>query len=74
MACQYNAKFAFDNQNSGLYEEVTAPLRKLIKKDAEYKLTDIEEESYVKLMEIISKPATLQAFHKGRKINLVSDA
>ena len=74
MACQYNAKFAFDNQSSGSYEEVTAPLRKLLKKDAEYKWTDIEEESYVKLMEIISDPATLQAFRKDRKINLVSDA
>ena len=44
MACQYNAKFAFDNMNMGSYEEVTAPLRKLLKKDAEFKWTNVEEE------------------------------
>ena len=71
MACQYNAKFAFDNQSLVSYEEVTAPLRKLLEKDTEYKWTDIEEESYVKLMEIIRDPDTLQAFRKDRKINLV---
>ena len=43
----------------GSYEEVTAPLRKLLKKDAEFKWTNMEEEAYVKLMEIISDPATL---------------
>ena len=74
MACQYNAKFAFDNKNMGSYEEVTAPLRKLLKKDAEFKWTNVEEEAYVKLMETISDPATLQPFHKERKTNFVADA
>ena len=32
MACQYNAKFAFDSQGLGSYEEVTKPLRNLLKK------------------------------------------
>ena len=74
MACQYNAKFAFDNKNMGSYEDVTAPLRKLLKKGAEFKWTDTEEEAYAKLMETISDPATLQPFHKERNTNFVSDA
>ena len=74
MACQYNAKFSFDNQSLGSYEEVTAPLRKMLRKDAEFKWTNTEEEAYVKLMETISDPATLQPFDKERKINVVSDA
>ena len=63
MACQYNAKFAFDNNDLGSYEEVTSPLRKLLKKNAEFEWSDAEEEAYCKLMEILSDPATLQPFH-----------
>ena len=74
MACQYNAKFAFDNKNQGSYEEVTSPLRKLLKKNAEFEWSDAEEESYCKLMDILSDPATLQPFHKDRRIHVVSDA
>jgi len=38
MACQYNAKFTFDNSLNLSYEEVTAPLRKLLKKGQKFTL------------------------------------
>ena len=50
MACQYNAKFAFDNGNLGSYEDVTLPLRKMLKKDAEFIWNNETEEAYTKLV------------------------
>ena len=74
MACQYNAKFAFDNGSLGSYEDVTLPLRKLLRKDAVFDWDNEVEEAYTKLMEIISNPSTLQAFDKERETHVVADA
>ena len=74
MACQYNAKFAFDNGELGSYEEVTLPLRRLLRKDAVFCWNNEVEEAYSKLMDIISNPSTLQAFNKDRETHLVADA
>ena len=74
MACQYNAKFAFDNGDLGSYEDVTLPLRKMLKKDAIFVWNSETEEAYRKLVETISNPSTLQAFDKARETHLVADA
>jgi hypothetical protein len=74
MACQYNAKFAFDNGYLGSYEDVTRPLRKLLKKDAVFCWNNKIEEAYTKLVEIISNPSTLQAFDKACETHLAADA
>ena len=74
MACQYNAKFAFDNGNLGSYEDITLPLRKMLKKDAVYVWDDTTEEAYRNLVEILCNPSTLQAFDKSRETHIVADA
>jgi hypothetical protein len=74
MACQYNAKFAFDNGNLGPYEDITLPLRKLLKKDAVFRWNQEEENAYCKLITTISDPSTLQPFHKERETHIVADA
>ena len=74
MACQYNAKFAFDNDNLGSYEEITRPLRMLLKKGATFYWDDELEEAYTKLIDVISDPSTLQAFCKDRETHIATDA
>ena len=74
MACQYNAKFAFDNGNLGSYEEITRPLRKLMRKDAMFRWDSEMEDAYMKLIDVISDPSTLQAFSKARDTHLATDA
>ena len=36
-AATYNAKYGFDHHEDLTYEEVTAPLRQLLEKDATYR-------------------------------------
>ena len=61
MACQYNAKFAFDNPKiQQSYEEITAPLRKLLRKNARFHWGKEEEASYQKLMNVITAETTLR--------------
>ena len=67
MACQYNAKFTFDSAEGITYEETTAPLRRLLKKDVKFHWDEKEDKSYVTLMKIMNDPATLQPFHIDRK-------
>ena len=44
MACQYNAKFAFDGPSvPESYEQITMPLRELFKKDAKFEWTKNEK-------------------------------
>ena len=74
-ACQYNAKFIFDSdETSESYEEVTQPLRELLRKDAKFAWTADREEAYVKLMKIMSSPATLRPFDKLLPAIHVADA
>lgn len=74
MACQYNAKFAFDNQELGSYEEVTKPLRLMLKKDSVFKWGNLEESSYQKLIATINDPATLQPYNPGWVTHFMADA
>ena len=51
MACQYNAKFIFDHPAvKDSYEEITAPLRKILRKDARFQWGKDQEEAYIKLL------------------------
>ena len=74
MACQYNAKFTFDNAEGITYEETTAPLRRLLKKDVRFHWDEKEDKVYVTLMKIMNDPATLQPFHIDRKTHVMADS
>ena len=73
MACQYNAKFTFDNSLNLSYEEVTAPVRQLLKKGQRFTWAPGQERSYQQLIEILNDPATLQSYKPKRKIHVVAD-
>ena len=75
MACQFNAKFLFDHPDiPESYEEITLPLRNILKKDNNFSWSDEEENSYKKLVEIMKSPATLRPFSHNLKTHLVADA
>lgn len=75
MACQYNAKFAFDNPAiESSYEEITAPLRKLLRKNARFQWESEQESSYEKLMNIMTAETTLRPYDIDRKTHYVADA
>jgi hypothetical protein len=61
-------------RNLGSYEDITLPLRKMLKKDAVFLWDDTAEESYMNLMDILCNPSTLQAFDKTRETHIVADA
>ena len=73
MACQYNAKFVFDNTLNLSYEEVTAPLRRLLKKDEKFCWGAAEEKAYCQLLQILEDPSTLQPYDPTAKTHLVVD-
>ena len=75
MACQYNAKFLFDHPNvKESYEEITAPLRSLLKNSSKFSWETHQEEAYRKLLEIIKSPASLQPFDIKKPTWFVADA
>jgi hypothetical protein len=75
MACQYNAKFLFDSpQVTETYEEVTAPLRALLKKDAKFAWGPDEEGAYQKLLTLMESPATLRPYDPHRPTHFVADS
>ena len=74
MACQYNAKFAFDNHDLGSYEEVTKPLRLMLKKDSVFRWGKQEENSYRKLIAIINNPSTLQPYNPELATHFMADS
>ena len=73
MACQYNAKFTFDNSLNLSYEEVTAPLRQLLKKGQKFTWGTEQEQAYQQLMTILNDPATLQSYDPHRKTHIITD-
>ena len=74
-ACQYNAKFLFDSgEINESYEDVTKPLRELLHKDAKFIWDPQREKAYVKLMKIMSSPATLRPFDINKPTMHVADA
>ena len=75
MACQYNAKFLFDSPGiEESYEEVTAPLRALLKKDTKFLWKSEQEEAYQKLLMLMESPATLRPFKIGSPTHYVADS
>ena len=74
-AAAYNAKIAYDHQEakSYEYEEVTAPLRELLMKEATFSWDDRREESFLKLM-MMNDKSILTPFIIGRPTQLVTDA
>ena len=74
MACQFNAKFSFDSTPGNSYEDITFPLRQLLKKDAKFKWDKEEEEAYRKLIDKMNDPATLQAFNINRQTHVAADS
>ena len=74
MACQYNAKFFMENIADKSYEDITDPLRKLLKKGVKFSWDDAEESSYQNLMNAMNNPATLQPYDPSRTTHIVADS
>ena len=75
MACQYNAKFLFDSPTvSETYEEITAPLRALLKKDVKIVWQAAEDEAYQKLLSLMESPATLRPYNPAWHTHFVADS
>ena len=75
MACQYNAKFTFDTPKvTKTYEEITAPLRTLLKKNVRFQWGNKEEQSYQNLMNIMTSETTLRPYNTKRKTHFIADA
>ena len=75
MACQYNAKFSFDNPTATeSYEEITAPLRALLKKNTRFHWNNREEQSYQKLMNTMTSETTLRPYDINMKTHFIADA
>jgi len=72
-AAAYNAKFAFDHQEEESYEEVTAPLRELLVKDARFVWDKERENSFQTLLRMMNDRTILVPFQPGRKTHLVTD-
>ena len=73
-AAAYNAKFAFDHKGTESYEEVTAPLREMLLKDAVFSWDKRREDSFKKLLNMLNDKSLLTPFKLGRKTHLVTDA
>ena len=73
-AAAYNAKFAYDHTEDVSYEEVTAPLRELLKKGVRFSWDRRREKCFQQLMGMLNDRAILTPFIMGRKTHLVSDA
>ena len=75
MACQYNAKFAFDNPGiPESYEEITAPLRQLLRRNSRFRWDNEEEAAYQKLMNVMTAATTLRPYNVERTTHFVADA
>ena len=73
-ACSYNAKFAFDHRQPQTYQEITAPLRELMEKEAKFVWTDRRESSYQALIAILSDKTALRPFRPDLPTHFISDA
>lgn len=73
-AAAYNARFAFDHKEDQTYEEATAPLRELMGKDSRFSWNSTREQSYQKLMRMMSSDTTLRPYCPHKTTHFVSDA
>ena len=73
-AAAYNAKYGFDHLENKSYEEVTAPLRRLLIKDAICRWDDESESSFQTLLRMMNSRTYLAPHDPKRKTHLVTDA
>ena len=73
-AAAYNTKYGFDRLETRSYEEVTAPLRRLLIKDATYKWDKECETSFQTLLRMMNSRTYLAPHDPKRKMHLVMDA
>ena len=73
-AAAYNAKFAFDHNEDQTYEEVTAPLRELLVKNARFSWNEFRQASYEKLVRMMNDKTVLAPFDPKKTIHIVGDA
>ena len=73
-AVAYNAKYGFDHKEDQSYEEVTAPLRKLLIKDAVFKWDEECDYSFQTLIRMMDSRTYLAPYDRTKKTHLVTDA
>ena len=73
-AAAYNAKYGFNHKEDKSYEEVTAPLRKLLAKDAVLRWDEESEASFQTLIRMMNSRTYLAPHDPRRKTHLVTDA
>ena len=73
-AAAYNAKYGFNHKEDQSYKEVTAPLRKLLTKDAVFKWDEESDASFQTLIHMMNSRTYLAPHDHTRKTHLVSDA
>ena len=73
-AAAYNAKYGFDHLEDKSYEEVTAPLRRLLIKDATYRWDEECETSFQTLLRMMNSRTYLAPHDPKRKTHLLTDA
>ena len=67
-------EFSFDSSPGDSYEDITFPLRQLLKKDAKFKWDREEQEAYSLLIRKMNDPSTLQAFDISRPTHVAADS
>ena len=73
-AAAYNAKYGFDHWEDKSYMEVTAPLRKLLNKDAIFKWDNKSETNFQMLLRMMNSRTYLAPHNLKQKTHLVTDA
>ena len=73
-AAAYNAKYGCDHKEDKSYEEVTAPLRRLLVKDAVFRWDKESEASFQTLIRTMNSRTYLAPHDPRQKTHLVSDA
>ena len=72
-AAAYNAKYGFDHKEDKTYKEVTAPLRRLLVKDAVFRWDEESEASFQTLIRMMNSRTYLAPHDPKRKTHQVSD-
>ena len=72
-AASYNTKYGFNHLETKTYEEVTAPLRQLLIKDAAYRWDDGYQDSFQTLLRMMNSWTYLVPHEPKRKTHLVTD-
>ena len=73
-AVAYNTKYGFDHKEDQSYEEVTAPIRKLLTKDAVFRWDEESDARFQTLIRMMNSRTYLAPHDHTRKTHLVTDA